>query len=299
MTSTPDVARKPGGAEPSRRSAAPPERPSDHGHQPTIELPLMTASEAIASVAAPFVQPRIGSVEDALRLQTVAAVKRAGAPVIENEGDIAGAMVERAEAEDMETAALAYLGKIRGTATPGNGGELLDLTPNDLCDYPRLVDTLKQSPDALSAGASRARLELASQAGALTLGVDVAETIKARNSMERMLAHQLGALHTIAMQMVGRAGELLRDHKHTMNQATSIEAARNANTAAKLMTAFQTGCIAMERMRRGGKQTVRVIYQQVAVAEGGQAIVAGSIKRGGSRQKRSARRTGGGHRNAV
>ena len=59
MTSTTDVARKPGGAKPSRRSAAPPERPSDHGHQPTIELPLMTASEVIASVAALFVQPRI------------------------------------------------------------------------------------------------------------------------------------------------------------------------------------------------------------------------------------------------
>jgi hypothetical protein len=47
----------------------------------------------------------------------------------------------------------------------------------------------------MNAEASRQRLQLASKAGALVAAVDAAETIKPRNSLERMAAHQLAALH--------------------------------------------------------------------------------------------------------
>jgi hypothetical protein len=226
---------------------------------------LPSAAEVIASVATPAARPRVETTDDALRLQATAAVMRAGAHAIERTGDIGGAMMERLEAGDMEAAAARYLDPLSHTTrplVPGNGGEALLMTPDMASDDPRLVDTLTSAPDVLNAEASRARLELASKAGALVLGVDLAETIKARNSLERMLAHQLAALHQLAMRSAGCAGDLLRQHAHTANQAQSIEAARHATTAAKLMAAFQDGYVALDRVRRGGKQTVKVIYQQ-------------------------------------
>jgi hypothetical protein len=272
----------------------------DHpANRPPANAPPMTAAEVIGTVAQPVAHEAPASVEDALRLQTRAAERRALAPAIEREGDAASAMLERAEADEMDAAAAAYLGTIKGKATSGNGGELIDLLPADRSDYPRMVDTLTQSPDALNAEASRQRLHLAEKAGALTLGVDAAQTIKARNSLERMLAQQLGALHSLAMQHAGQARTLLRGDLTMGAQVASIEAARNANAAAKLMAAFQTGYIALDRVRRGGRQTVKVIYQQVAVNDGGQAVVAGSIKTRGPRKKTPLGRTGGGRRNAL
>lgn len=58
------------------------------------------------------------------------------------------------------------------------------------------------------------------------------------------------------------------------------------------MAAFQTGYIALDRVRRGGRQTVKVIHQQIAVSEGGKAIVSGSIKARGPRRKSGSGRTG-------
>ena len=57
-------------------------------------------------------------------------------------------------------------------------------------------------------------------------------------------------------------------------------------------------CWPPARIRRGGKQTVRVVHvhQHVAVAEGGQAVVAGGNVKGGGRKRgefpRSARAGG-------
>ena len=154
-------------------------------------------------------------------------------------------------------------------------------------------------PDLLNAHASQARLELASKAGALTLGVDIAETIKARNSLERMLAQQLGTLHMLAMMSAASAHQMLRQQTAFGNQAQSIEAARHATAAARLMGVFQSGYVALDRVRRGGRQVVRVthLHQQVAVAKGGKAVVAGSVKTGGPRKRGAAR--GEGSRNAV
>ena len=38
------------------------------------------------------------------------------------------------------------------------------------------------------------------------------------------------------------------------------------------------GWLALDRIRRGGKQTVTVVHQNVAVGPGGQAVVAGSCE---------------------
>src|SRR3954447_1911795 len=64
-----------------------------------------------------------------------------------------------------------------------------------------------------------------------------------------------------------------------INPAHSIEAARLANASARMMGAFQDGLLALDRIRRGGKQTVQVVHQYVAVGPGGQAVVAaGGVK---------------------
>jgi hypothetical protein len=152
---------------------------------------------------------------------------------------------------------------------------------------------VRESPDVLAAHASQTRLELASKAGVLDLGVDLAETIKARNSLEKMIAHQVAALHSLVMNAVARANDLTKLHKSFPGHKTySIEANRNAATAARLVATIADAYVALDRVRRGGRQTIKVI-QQVAVGAGGQAVVAGSVKGGG----RGKTQVGGGPKN--
>ena len=47
------------------------------------------------------------------------------------------------------------------------------------------------------------------------------------------------------------------------------------------MGAFNDAVLTVQRRRSGGKQVVQVIHQQMAVGEGGKAIVAGTVKRRG------------------
>jgi len=63
------------------------------------------------------------------------------------------------------------------------------------------LDTVRTRPDWLVQDASRERMELASKAGALTMGLDAVETIQARDSTEKMLMHQLAAAHSLVMRM--------------------------------------------------------------------------------------------------
>ena len=64
-----------------------------------------------------------------------------------------------------------------------------------------------ESPTYVTADASRSRLDLAFKAGALELGFDLAETIQAANSLEKMLAHQLAATHNAAMKMTAQLND--------------------------------------------------------------------------------------------
>ena len=59
----------------------------------------------------------------------------------------------------------------------------------------------------LTATASRQRLELTGNS--ILLAVDAAETIEARNSLEKMLAHQLAAAHRLAMHMAEQSARLV------------------------------------------------------------------------------------------
>jgi hypothetical protein len=237
----------------------------------------------------------------ALSLQVSADNSRAIAKSQRGKGNLTAAGCREIEADEMDLAAA----EILIPAEPleiGIGGELVPTAENMEADSaPAVFDTLKTSPDMLNATASRERLNLAAAAGALMLGTDIAETIKVRNSLERMLAHQLGAVHLMAMKFSEQATQHLRSHYMQSDagrfavgrgpdegrnlQALLVEASRAANTATRLMLAFQDGLVAFERIRRGGKQTVKVVHvhQHVAVADGGQAVVAGTVKGRGHR----------------
>jgi hypothetical protein len=66
------------------------------------------------------------------------------------------------------------------------GGELV----------PADTDSMRNTvadPSYITADASKSRLDLAFDAGVLETGLDAAETIEARNSLEKMMAHQMAA----------------------------------------------------------------------------------------------------------
>lgn len=75
----------------------------------------------------------------------------------------------------------------------------------------------------------------------LALGLDAANSIKARDSTEQMLMHQAAAAHKPAMRFMAKADHQL-SQVDTWNrasyQAHSVEAARLAHAAGKLMGAF-------------------------------------------------------------
>jgi hypothetical protein len=127
-------------------------------------------------------------------------------------------------------------------------------------DRPDLVDTVRSQPDLITARASVTRLELVADTGALDLAVDVADTIKARNSLEKMLAHQIAAAHGLAMKFAAKSEQMLGFvtswDTTARQQVSSIEASRLANSAARMMESFNQGLLTLDRLRNGRRQLV-------------------------------------------
>ena len=95
------------------------------------------------------------------------------------------------------------------------------------------------------------------------------------------MAHQLAAAHKLAMTFAGKAKSLIEDEGGSWQRqdaACATEAARVANSAARMMDAFQKGTLALHKLKTGGKQVVTV--QHVNVTDGGQALVTGGISTG-------------------
>jgi hypothetical protein len=152
-------------------------------------------------------------------------------------------------------------------------GEAIDLGSPEH-DW-NLVETLKH-PNSVSLGASGERMRLLADEDVdlLMPGLDAAESIRAANSLEKMLAHQMAVAHYAAIRLMARAAK---------DQLPPIEAARLGNTAARFMEVYQGAFLTLMKVRTGGKQTVVVQHQQVNVSDGGQAVIAGNIKAGGRR----------------
>ena len=176
------------------------------------------------------------SAADAVKMQLDAQQHRQVADHMQERGDRIGPRFELAEAERLEHEAELILDPVMhctGPVTVGNGGEMAIGTKA----MDPFVDTVRERPDMLAIDASRQRMELADKADALTLGVDAAATIQAENSLEKMLAHQMAAAHTMAMELQAEARELLRHYKRTghVHQQLSIEAGRMMNASARMM----------------------------------------------------------------
>jgi hypothetical protein len=163
------------------------------------------------------------------------------------------------------------------------GGELVPADSD-------LRDTVT-NPDYVTVDASKDRLDLAHNAGVLELALDASDSINAKNSLEKMMAHQMTVLHQATMKLAASLDGTQHISPSALSwQQRNIEQCRLAGTLAKLTTAFQSGLLALHRTRSGGRQhvTVRHTVQHVHVNEGGQAVVAGKIsgkKMGGSVEK--------------
>lgn len=229
-----------------------------------------TQTEGTAQGMAEVFKPR--TTTEALKLQAGAQRKLATADAIAS-GDPIGARWNRLEARDMEAYARDLLELAPGEAVIGAGGELVPIR-DDAENMPGLVDTVRH-PDLVTAKACGARLDLAAEAGSLDMAIDAVDSIKAKNSLERMLGHEIATAHRVAMVFAARAtshSEHANDFNHGNRQFHSVEASRAANAAARMMSAFQDGLLTLQRLRTGGRQVVTVQHVQV---NGGQAIVTG------------------------
>lgn len=181
-----------------------------------------------------------------------------------------------------------------GPSGLGAGGEILPHVvpdrqhlPRRMQDYPEDVKALDDR-DGIQATASRHRLEALANADALALGVDMAESLGASNSLEKALAHEIAVAHSLSMKMASRceimASQICDFIPLPKQQAQVGDTARLAGAAAKLMIAASKGAETLHKLRGGNPQ--QVIVQYVHVSEGGQAAIAGSAQnRGEGSQK--------------
>jgi hypothetical protein len=172
--------------------------------------------------------------------------------------------------------------------TLGVGGEVMLLPEKDDPDANlkwNILDTLER-PDSVAVYASGARLEQLAKVDCVSQGLDMAQTMGAQNSVEKAICHQLAATHGLLMQTAAAAQQMLREGvseygQRSMRREQALqEAARLTGSMTRLANSFQNGLLAIQKLRTGGRQVVTV--QHVQVADGGQAVVAGSIGTGGS-----------------
>ena len=167
--------------------------------------------------------------------------------------------------------------------TPGN--ELIPPLNKSVDTSDQIRQVARQETDMLAHAASEQRMELALKNDSLSLSLDMAREMKARTAPEKALAHQAATTHKLAMEFLHKAHvqvQQVDSWNPQSYQAHSVEACRLANAATRLMAAFNEALLTDARRRKGGKQsmTVKHVHQQVQVNDGGQAIVAGSMKDG-------------------
>lgn len=132
----------------------------------------------------------------------------------------------------------------------------------------------------LAGAAGDERRALAEAAQCLALADDAAALAEVRGGVEAMITDQLAAAHGVAMRLAGRTASRVDKAVRTRfseldAESYDAQAARSALSAARMMTAFQRGALALDRLQNGGRMTITV--QRVEVADGGQAVVAGNV----------------------
>ncbi len=138
---------------------------------------------------------------------------------------------------------------------------------------------------AEEASISRTDLLMQQNLDISALAVDAADTAKADNSLEKMLAHQMALAHEMVMKIGNAAMGEVQKIQHPAGKygdglanGAATELQRLTNSVSRLMTTYQQGMLTMQRLRTGGSQTVTV--QHVNVGSGGQAVI-GNVQAGG------------------
>jgi len=137
----------------------------------------------------------------------------------------------------------------------GTGGEIV---PPYTLGLSGLEFALKE-PDLLDAEVTIKRTDLADKAGVFEMAIEASESVKAKNSIQRMQAHQLALAHKYAMELMADASK----------QKNPIFKVKLMNCSARLMEAYSKGAIALQRLQSGASQVVQVQHVQV----NGQAVI--------------------------
>lgn len=171
------------------------------------------------------------------------------------------------KATSNELMANEMLSAVNLAARLGSGGEVI----NPKCAG--FVNTLSD-PGVAALDASNHRTDLVTSLGndIAAMALDASDTISASNSLEKMLAHQMAALHQAGMKMFQRAN-LIEDHG---------VATKCLSTAIKACTAYQGALTIFQKLRNDNRQ--HIVVQHVSVNSGGQAVV-GSVNTGGGQSK--------------
>ena len=135
------------------------------------------------------------------------------------------------------------------------GGEVIPTVDQGL---PGLELALKE-PDLLDVEVTIQRTQLADRAGVFEMAIEASESVRAKNSIQRMQAHQLALAHKYAMDLMVDASK----------QRDPIIKVKLINCSARLMEAYSKGALALQRLQQGASQIVQVQHVQVP----GQAVI--------------------------
>jgi hypothetical protein len=127
-------------------------------------------------------------------------------------------------------------------------------------------DTLS-NPDLAAVESSETRGRLLKMNDAVALGVDLAATVKAANTAEKLIAHEVAVAHKVAMEQA----------MHAANETDPAMEMKRLQMSARMMAMAQQGLLALQKLKTGGTQNV--VVQHVHVEAGGQAVV-GAVQTG-------------------
>jgi len=159
-----------------------------------------------------------------------------------------------AEITKQATARAEQIAQTKGEAPPPPDGKLL-------------YDTMAV-PDLIAVDAWKERSQLLLQYGGdvAAMAQDASASIKAENSLEQMMAHELAVAHKLVMELIGRA----------RGASGSDAELKRLNLATRFMAVFQQGMLTLKKIRQSGQQKITVQY--VNVSDGGQAVI-GDVER--------------------
>jgi hypothetical protein len=177
-------------------------------------------------------------------------------------------------AEERQSEALAALPQ--GSFLVGAGGEWAKPYDNERRSPTEYLERELRSPNLINLQASIERARLASASNTLPLALDFSDAMKANNSVERALCHQLAMGHRLAMKFADRALAHLSaaewEGQDSERRAVNLNlATKSAGTYARVSEACQRGFAALQaRSGEDGRsvvvrQEVTVVHQHVHV----------------------------------